>query len=517
MSLTRRRFSRQLLAGTSALLSAPAQARSWFAPAPHPIRQRPRVTHGMASGDVTATEAVIWSRCDRPARMIVEWSSREDFHGYRRVLGPVALPQTDLTAKLLLTGLPPGQRIAYRVHFEDDHGTASAPVHGSFRTPPQAPAEVFFAWSGDTCGQGYGIDLTRGGMRTYAAIHQMSPQFFVHSGDTIYADNPLSPELVLPDKSLWKQLVTEEKSQVADSLAGFRGNYRYPLLDANLRRMLADVPVFVQWDDHEVMNDWYPDQVVADPRYAERDMRRLAAWSRQAFFEYQPVRHHPDRQLFRRIPRGPLCELFLVDFRSYRGPNGPGREPLRSPATDFMGQRQLDWLKDALTSSPALWKVVCADMPIGIAVEDSTGRFDNAANGDGPPTGRELEFTELFQHLQDHRVRNVFWLTADVHYCASIHYSPARARFSRFDPFWEFVSGPLHAGVYSARGLDNTFGPEVRFCPRPAGTPTAGPWSEDQFFGTVHIHPSTHIATVSHWNRDGRKLWQIEMSPHEST
>ena len=31
----------------------------------------------------------------------------------------------------------------------------------------------------------------------------------------------------------------------------------------------------------------------------------------------------------------------------------------------------------------------------------------------------------------------------DVHYCAAHHYDPARARFTEFDPFWEFVAGPL--------------------------------------------------------------------------
>lgn len=34
----------------------------------------PILPSGVASGDVTADRAVIWSRCDRPARMVVEWS-----------------------------------------------------------------------------------------------------------------------------------------------------------------------------------------------------------------------------------------------------------------------------------------------------------------------------------------------------------------------------------------------------------------------------------------------------------
>jgi hypothetical protein len=38
-------------------------------------------------------------------------------------------------------------------------------------------------------------------------------------------------------------------------------------------------------------------------------------------------------------------------------------------------------------------------------------------------------------------------LTADMHYTAAHHFDPNRAVFGEFEPFWEFVSGPLHAGT----------------------------------------------------------------------
>ena len=41
--------------------------------------------------------------------------------------------------------------------------------------------------------------------------------------------------------------------------------------------------------------------------------------------------------------------------------------------------------------------------------------------------------------------------------------SRTQATFSNFDPFWEFVSGPLNAGTFGPNRLDATFGPEVRF------------------------------------------------------
>ncbi len=485
-------------------------------PAVH-LGARPLVTHGVASGDVEASSAIIWSRCDQAARMIVEWSEDESFRARQRRVGPVTGPESDHTAKILLRDLPTGRRIFYRVCFEDRQGVAGDWEAGSLVTAGTTTApgsEVHFVWSGDTCGQGYGIDEGRGGMRTYQSMLAQDPQFFVHSGDTIYADNLLAAEMRLPDGTLWKNRVTEEKSKVAETLGEFRGNYRYNLLDAHVRRFNARVPMFAQWDDHEVLNNWYPGEVLpVSAGYRVRDANLLAARSRQAFFEYMPIRNHPERQIYRRIRRGPLCEVFFLDLRSYRGPNSPNRQPVSGPETDYLGRTQLDWLKESIAASTATWKFVCSDMPLGLLVRDGAEAFENGANGDGVPLGRELEIASLLRHLRDHRVRNVVWLTADVHYCASHFYDPAQAQFSEFDGFWEFVSGPLHAGTFGPGTLDNTFGPQVRFSSRKPGQAVSGPWSTEQFFGSVRIAPVTQVATVTHLNRDGQRLWSVDLEP----
>ena len=93
-----------------------------------------------------------------------------------------------------------------------------------------------------------------------------------------------------------------------------------------------------------------------------------------------------------------------------------------------------------------MWKVVAADMPLGLNVgdgKDATGqaRWEAVANGNnGAPADRELEFAELLRHLKRQKVRNVVWLTADVHYCAAHYYDPEKAAYKDFDGFWEFVS-----------------------------------------------------------------------------
>ena len=209
--------------------------------------------------------------------MIVEWATRESFADARRVVGEAALPETGSTARVDLAGLPAGQTIVYRVTFQDlrDLKTLSLPAVGRFRTPPAAAAGAEagrpfrIAWSADTVGQGWGIDRARGGMRLYEAMRKAEPDVFVHCGDTIYADNPLQEEVPLADGSVWRNLVTPAKAKVAETLDEFRGNHLYNLLDDNLRRFGAEVAQVVLWDDHEVLNNWYPSEILEDPRYQE--------------------------------------------------------------------------------------------------------------------------------------------------------------------------------------------------------------------------------------------------------
>lgn len=469
------------------------------------------MTHGVASGDVTFDSAIIWSRCDRPARMAVEWSTTDSFRDARRVVGKVADAKSDYTAKLELHRLPPGQRIFYRVQFEDRAGkqTASDPARGQFVTAARDERDVFFAWSGDTCGQGYGIDQSRGGLRTYEGMRLLRPDFFIHSGDTIYADGPLKPEVKLPDGSVWKNLVTAEKSKVAETLNEFRGNHRYNLLDENVRAFNSEVALCAQWDDHEVRNNWYPGQILEDPLYTIKDVNTLARYARQAFEEYWPLRGD---NIFRRISRGPFCEMFMLDLRSFRGPNTRNRHPEQSPETAFMGGKQMRWLKNALRQSKAVWKVIASDMPIGLVVGDGKN-FENCANGNGPALGRELEIAELLRFIKRERVANIIWLTADVHYAASNFYDPAKAQFADFEPFWEFVSGPLHAASLAPGALDNTFGPQMRYSSRPKGAKASGPYTREQYFGAVRIDGKSKVATVTHHDRDGQKLWSMDLEP----
>jgi alkaline phosphatase D len=481
---------------------------------------RPTLPSGVAAGDVGGGRAVIWSRTDRSARMLVEFATTERFADARRVRGPAALETSDFTSRLVLTDLPAGQRIFYRVLYQDlsDLRTWSEPVTGSFATPSAAPRDVTIAWSADTVGQGWGINPEWGGLKLYDTMRRAQPDVFINVGDTIYADGPLVPEVKLDDGTLWKNVVTEAKSKVAESIADYRGCHQYNLMDEHMRRFVAEVPQIVMWDDHEVRDNWYWERRQdADPRFTEKSVAVLAARGRQAFFEYNPlplVGDDPER-IYRSIPMGPLVEVFALDMRTHKGANSDNRQPALDASSAILGPAQLAWLKTSLRASKAVWKVVAADLPLGLIVGDGPGRYEAVANGEpGAPLGRELEIADLLRDLQRHRVRNVVWITADVHYCAAHHYHPTRATFTAFDPFWEFVAGPLNAGTFGTKALDLTFGPEVKFVGIPPGMKDNRPPSDGfQFFGTVKASAKTRALTVRLHNLAGDIIYTTELPP----
>ncbi len=512
--MKRRRFIGHL-AGGLAWSAAPRQLA--FAQAPAIItadRARPIIDAGVSAGPSGRDRAIVWAHVDRPARITVEYATTPSFAGARRVAGTVATPDTGLTARVEIGGVGPGQDIFYRVRFEDraTARTTSAPVDGHFRTAPAAAAPVRVAWSADVCGQGWGIDPSRGGMRLFATMAEANPDLFVHVGDTIYADQPLRDEVPLDDGTMWRNIVTPSKAKVAETLDEFRGNHLYNRLDDHYRRLASQVGQVVMWDDHEVRDNWYHDQVLpADAPYTEKRVAVLAQRARRAFLEHYPVTlaRGADARIYRSIPVGPLVEVFALDMRSYRGANSENLQPSLGAESAFLGARQVRWLADALARSTATWKIVAADMPLGVVVAHQPGRHEAVANGDhAAARGREIEIAHLLSELKRRRVLNVVWITADVHYCAAHHYDPARAASNDFTPFWEFIAGPAHAGTFAPGVLDRTFGPEVRFNGTPANLPPNRPPDAGlQFFGLLECEPRTRTLTVSLINTAGQRVF----------
>ncbi len=109
----------------------------------------------------------------------------------------------------------------------------------------------------------------------------------------------------------------------------------------------------------------------------------------------------------------------MLDQRQYRD-NQPCNDepgppcPERDEPRDYLGRRQIGWLKDRLEGSNAAWKLIGNQLPIfSQKVGDSLiPEYD--AWGNGYPVERQ----ELLTHIRDKRIRDVAFITGDVHYFA---------------------------------------------------------------------------------------------------
>ncbi|MFX5476728.1 alkaline phosphatase D family protein, partial [Acinetobacter baumannii] len=76
----------------------------------------------------------------------------------------------------------------------------------------------------------------------------------------------------------------------------------------------------------------------ADARYTEKNIATLVARATQAFREYAPMRigsTAAEQTLYRRIPYGPLLDVFVLDMRTYRGANTANLQTTENGDTVF--------------------------------------------------------------------------------------------------------------------------------------------------------------------------------------
>ena len=224
---------------------------------------------------------MVWARSDRSFADDGRSATTDSFADIWAATVIDVLPESDFTGKVLLEDLPAGQTFSI--------GSASRPLRPDdctanrdrpFPDRVRQSSRPLVRLVRRHGGQGWGIDEARGGMRTFATMRDIRPDFFIHSGDSIYADCPIPRSSRSPTARSGGTSSPRRSRSVAETLADFRGNYKYNLLDANVRAFNAEVPTFAQWDDHEVANDWSPGQNTVPLRQRQRAAARRARQAR---------------------------------------------------------------------------------------------------------------------------------------------------------------------------------------------------------------------------------------------
>ena len=484
------------------------------------------------AGDVTSDSVVLWGRCNAEQDALLTFSltthrnliTEKNINIVRKKSHRVS-DESDYTGSLVFKGLNPSTQYYYQANCkplaENSNGTVRGTL-SAFKTASEpAKAEpIRFVWVADLGGQGWGRnpdlaithvdgELIKGGYVVFDSMSKLNPDFALFQGDMIYADGPIPADKEIPaDVGGGTWINNPAKDFVAITLDEFRANWKYNLGDAKMAHFLAKTPVYVQWDDHEVSNNWYPGEIMpAGEPYFGISADVLAANARQALFEYNPI---DGTKLFRSVQHGRHMELFLLDERSFRDPNPDNYDP---NGIEMLGQEQLAWLKDALMKSQATWKIISTHDPLSIVTGGVTDR-DAWAQDDPAVLGREVQLAEILKFIKDHEIKNVVFLTADVHFTAAISYDPSLATFKDFNPFWEFVIGPINAGAFGAGNLDESFGPQYEYVRAPStdGIGQNSPPPHLQSFGLVEISADAEL-TVQLIDITGAVLFEKTMSP----
>jgi alkaline phosphatase D len=289
-------------------------------------------------------------------------------------VGPYPVdPEADYTVAIPLGELDPATTYYYRAAVAGKH----AGYVGRFTTAPNPDeaAKVSFCFSGDTRESYQPFTVMN-------AVRAQQPDFFLHLGDTIYAD----------------------RGGNAYRLRDFWSKYRANREDAASQLCFSETCTYVVWDDHEVTDNYRPDNP-------------LAPIGRRAFLDYWPIRrdpHEPER-IYRSFRWGKALELFLLDTRQYRD---------RSHRT-MLGKAQKEWLFDAIARSTAIFKFIGTSVPMAGGGAD---RWD----------GYPAERAELLRYIREKGISGVVFLSADLH-CAAV------TRIPKSSGLKEITAGPLAA------------------------------------------------------------------------
>ncbi|HEV8441447.1 MAG TPA: alkaline phosphatase D family protein [Methylomirabilota bacterium] len=403
-------------------------------------------------GEVTGSAAVLWMRGHSPGVLVVRHAAVSE--APPREVEVRVSPATDLVAKLALEGLTPATRYRYAVN------QGGVEVQGEFVTAPAAasPLPVRFVWSGDLGSRTMCRHLSDG-YPMFRTLGRFKVDFFLFLGDTIYGDHPCGGPDRVPGYDF-----------VARTVPEFRAKHRYNREDPDVQAYFRSLSVYAIWDDHEVRNDF---SGPTDP---------LMPAGRQAFIEYfpiQPPSEEPTR-LYRKFRWGSLLELFILDTRQYRRPNAE----LDGPAKTMLGAAQRRWLIESVSGSSARWKVVATSVPLSVPTGGKIHDSWSNANALGFPeangTGFAMERDAILQALRERGVKNLVFLTGDVHHAELIRHHPT--------PEWsfhEFIAGPLSASYGRPRPLDMGLNPRSLFAL--GGVENFGEVSVDQAGLTVRV------------------------------
>jgi alkaline phosphatase D len=414
-------------------------------------------TDGVASGDVTSTRAILWTRVDVADVIKVEGWTNSSLSGPKAFQGKYKTSAgRDDTVKIDVTGLTPNTQYWYRFRKDEDF----SPI-GTFKSAPDpnTAANLKLDYTGDSDVVKINGVPSFNNFEVLNALKNENPDAWVYLGDTIYGDSSFRP------------------GGPATTLDDYRGMYQEGRTFPNLTNLLASTSTYALADDHEVYND-YDAQTVPPARFAA---------GREAFLEWMPIRetglpHDPScagDPLYRKFSWGKDVDIFVLDERSCRSQEAvsscltasgsPDLAPtlptfvrtafpfnffltanppagclaaLNNPSRTLLGPVQKAQFKQDLLNSTAQYKLIVNEDPIQQFWVLPYDRWE----------GYPAERSEILNFIRNNGIDNTLFLTTDTH--ATLQNHVVMDHFS--DPGTiadEMVTGPIATNTFQAEVL----------------------------------------------------------------
>ncbi|MCF8571857.1 alkaline phosphatase D family protein [Gordonia sp. HY002] len=390
--------------------------------------------HGVASGDPLPGGVILWTRVT-PTATATPGSGRGgasdvtwEVAGSRSFGAVIASGTTttdasrDHTVKVDVSGLRPATVYWYRFRVTSGPAAGSVSPVGRTKTAPAAGSDVARARFGVVSCSNW----EAGYFSSYGFLADRTDlDAVIHLGDYIYEYGPSG--------YAGKNGVVRrhEPSHDIVSLADYRIRHGQYKTDPDLQAVHRQHPFIVTWDDHEAANDqWSGGAENHKPSQGSWAQRKARA--DRAYFEWMPVRPQvsgDNRHIYRRLAYGKLLELSMLDLRTYRDVSaGQFSRESEDPGRTITGRRQMEWVKNSITTSDATWQIVGNSVmispllipPLDPArtkiITDLVGIPENGIPFNGDQwDGYVADRRRLLDAIDDAGRKNVVFITGDIH------------------------------------------------------------------------------------------------------
>jgi alkaline phosphatase D len=476
--LTRRRFITGAAAGAGAVILAPQSYALGLANAkPAPLFRGGHFADGVMSGDPSANGVTLWTRLDGvegAGRVELEIATDKLFRKTIQKTQIATSAAVNHSVKARVAKLKPYEEYYYR--FSTKTGDSRV---GRFRTAPPAGSKQSVNFAFFSC-----QDYTHGYYNAHELMAKGDYDFVVCLGDYIYAESYHSPVTTAP-ASQGKQEKTGVREDAigksgpnpsivreALTLQNYRDKYSLYRSDKSLQAVHAKFPMVMLWDDHEVQDNYAGKEADGGLPPVKRFSAARKKAADRAFFESMPAFAGANQErLYRSLNFGNTVELIVMDQRAYRAnqPCGDAVAPACADwdqPRDFLGRKQMNWLKTRLSSSKAAWKILANEvtiMPTKV-LGDSYYTFDS---WQGYPRERE----ELLAHVKDKGIADVVFITGDIHTFIT---GDVRRDMGKGETVaLEFVGGSISSQSLGETDLDAGSGVTIKGNDSNPNTPTA--------------------------------------------